>query len=436
MPWLAAALATVLTLALALSACGSSSDSGGGASANASGGNSTTSSSDSATTGGGDASGVKVPEVSDADFQKTTQLAYGKALAPSDFPDVAVDAYKIASQPATPAEIDKVNACVKAASCDTGSGGELTLGLLEPAGGENTWRKLWRAVATMQAIRTPQIGKILYASGEQDLTKTLAAYRSLITQKANLIMGNMDFGDALLPLTKQAASQGILVAPTSQTIPSATGNGDIALDVASNLCQYGTDLATLAVKGKTSGTIALYTGAAGNPFGGAWEPCAERVVKQAGLELQKGNTNWTPQGETQAASALVASGKDIASVVYDYLPTNFFQKYVTLDRQPPTQAGGSASFATIPLIEQLEKKWPAWQFYQAPSQLTYASVGVTALVEKKLGADVPVHVVMPQPVVSTKEYLPYYEANRSLPATMEFGTLLPPEVAQTALAGS
>jgi ABC-type sugar transport system substrate-binding protein len=213
----------------------------------------------------------------------------------------------------------------------------------------------------------------------------------------------------------------------------ATGNGDIAADVTTDLCGYGTTLGNLATKGKTSGKVAMYTGTPGNPFGGTWAPCAEKAIKAAGLTSTLGNTNWTPQGEAQAAAALSANPGDTVSTVYDYLPDGFFQKYLSLNKQPPTQVGGSAAYSTVELYDKLKAKYPDFTFNVSESQLFFPSIAVTAALEKKLGGDVPLHVVPPQTVLSMSNYLPYFKANPDLPAAAQFSTMLPPEVIKTVL---
>ena len=159
--------------------------------------------------------------------------------------------------------------------------------------------------------------------------------------------GTFDQGNALLPTTKLAAAAGILVVPFSNVMDKATGKGDIAADVTTNLCDYGNTLGKLAVTGHTSGKVSMYTGTPGNPFGGTWGPCAQKTIKAAGLTSSLNNTNWTPQGEAQAAAALSANPGGTVATVYDYLPDGFFQKFLSLGKEPPTQVGGSAAVRPI-----------------------------------------------------------------------------------------
>jgi hypothetical protein len=210
----------------------------------------------------------------------------------------------------------------------------------------------------------------------------------------------------------------------------ATGKGDIAADVTTNLCGYGNTLGQLASKGHTTGKVSMYTGTPGNPFGGTWGPCAAKTIKAAGLTSSLNNTNWTPQGEAQAAAALSANPGNTVATVYDYLPDGFFQKYLSLGKEPPTQVGGSAAYSTVALYQKLKAKYPNFTFAVAESQLFFPRIAVTAALEKKLGGNVPLHVVPPQTVVTMDNYMPYYQG---LPAAAQFSTLLSPALLKTTL---
>jgi ABC-type sugar transport system substrate-binding protein len=419
--------------ALAVAACGSSNNSSSSSTPASSSPASTT------TTAGGAASGTKfglaVPQVSAADLQATIQKAFGLSVPASQLPDVAVDAFKFASEPVTPAQSALVKQCLKASSCDTGVSGGITIADLEANGAVNPFRQVLRAIVDLQAIRTGKVSKIVYSDARGDVKAFLTNYRNLITQKVNVITGTFDFGPSMLPLTRVASKAGILVVPVSTTIPNVTGKGDVAFDVKTDLCQYGTDLGTKAALGNTSGTVALFTGTPGNNFGAEWEPCAEKVLKAAGLTVTKGNTNWSPQGETQAAASLASVGQNVKAVVYDYLPNSFFTKYLALGKTPPTQVGGNAAFGTVPLWKKIRAKAPNYQFYVAPSQLAYSYVSVVGALEKIGGrTDIPLHVTLPNPLVPLTAYLPQY--NPKLPASMEFGSLLPDDIAAVATGGT
>jgi ABC-type sugar transport system substrate-binding protein len=420
-------LVAIMAAAL-LAACGSSN----GSKSNAA---DAKPSSGTATTSGTDAGAAKLPvaKLSDADLAKTINLAFGEDITPSTFDPVTTDALNVAGTTPTPAIEALAAKCVKETTCDTGHG-TIKVGILDPSATQNPWHAQARAVATAQALMYPEVKSITFADGQNDdLAKTIAAYKGLISQHVDIITGTFDQGNALLPTTKLAAAAGILVVPFSNVMDKATGKGDIAADVTTDLCAYGDTLGKLATNGHTSGKVSMYTGTPGNPFGGTWGPCAAKTIKAAGLTSSLNNTNWTPQGEAQAAAALSANPGGTVATVYDYLPDGFFQKFLSLGKQPPTQVGGSAAYSTVALYQKLKAKYPTFTFSVAASQLFFPRIAVTAAIEKKLGQDVPLHIVPPQTVVTMDNYMPYYKANPGLPAAAQFSTLLSPALLKTTL---
>lgn len=383
------------------------------------------------------ASGTILPvkPLSPSKMASTILEAFGGKFSASKLQPIIRDALNVAGTPATPAEVALAAKCIKETTCNTGHG-NLKIGIFDPSGTSNPWRAQARTVITLQALRYPQVKTIVWADGGNDnLTTTQAAYRGLISQKVNVIIGNMDQGNILLPITRQAARAGIIVIPYSNVIPAATGHGDIAADVTADLCGYGTTLGKDAVAGKTSGTVAIFTGTPGNPFGGTWEPCTEKAVKAAGLSYTLGNTNWTPQGEAQAAAALAANPGNTVSEVYDYLPDGFFQSWLSVGKEPPTQVGGSAAYSTVALYQKIVAKYPNFKYYVSESELFFPAIAATMGIEKALGAKVPLHILAPQTVVSLSTYLPYYKAHPGLPAAAQFSTMLPDSLLKATLGG-
>jgi ABC-type sugar transport system substrate-binding protein len=417
----------ILAATVAVAACGSSSNS---TSTSAPASSTTTSSNQSSTSGA--TYGLNIPNVSNATLEKTIQESLGVAVPASQFPAVVSDAWKMASEPVTAAQAAVVEKCLKVTVCQTGVKGGTTIADLDDNGTVNPARLILRATIDLQAVRSGKVSTLIFNDANGSLQTFLSDYRSLISQKVPIIMGAFDFGASMLSLTRQASAAGILVVPISNLIPNATGHGDIAFDVGANLCGYGKDLAQKATLGQTSGTVALYTGPPGNSFGGAWQACAKPIIQKAGMQIFSGNTNWSAQGEVQAAAALAASGKDVKSIVYDYNPDNFFRKFLQLNKEPPTEVGGSAAFSTVPLWQQLRKKYAGYKYYVAPSQSAYPYIAVTGALEKLGGNNnIPVHIVLPNPLVNMTAYLNQYTT--SLPATMAFGTLLPNNIAAAAL---
>lgn len=417
--WRLVALALVTALcALALGACGSDDDNGASTS-----GGSATSTTETTTSA--------APEVTDEQLQAFLDEAFGGGVTPDDLPPIAVEAFRVAAQPITDEERELLERCLRESPCDTGRG-TLSVADMETIGAI-PYRQIERAVYTLAAIRNPDVRKIYYTDAGGDVQKVLSNFRSLISQRVDVITGIFDFGASMLPLTKQAAAAGIAVVPNQQVMPKSTGDGDVATDVTIDTCAYGAELGRVATQSKERGTVAIYTGTPGNPFGAGWQPCAKRAVEEAGWTITvDGTTNWTPQGEQQAAAALAAKGELPDAIIYDYTPDAMAQKLLSLGKTPPTQVGGSLSFGYFRIWQDAARRGHAYDAYIAASELPFGFVSVYAGIQAKKGEDVPKRIVLPQPVVPLGDYEDKFDP--SLPAGTNFNSGLPSDVIKMALA--
>ena len=101
--------------------------------------------------------------------------------------------------------------CWKANTCSTGTGGKLTVAYIEQFG-ENVYRQMSHMEFILQALTYPQIGKIIYKSAHSDLNQGIADFKAAIAQKVSAIVTYPDYGDAMLPVMKEATDAGIPVA--------------------------------------------------------------------------------------------------------------------------------------------------------------------------------------------------------------------------------
>ena len=91
-----------------------------------------------------------------------------------------------------------------------------------------------------------------------------------------------------------------------------------------------------------TGNVAFFTGTPGNPQGAGWETCAQSwFAKNApGIAVvDKSNTSWTGPGTVSATSALIATGKTINAILYDYAnqTVNIVQTYQHAKLNVPDQ---------------------------------------------------------------------------------------------------
>ena len=101
--------------------------------------------------------------------------------------------------------------CWKNNGCNTGTGGKLTVAYIEQFG-ENVYRQMSKMEFILQALTYKDVGRIIYKSAHSDLNQGIADFKAAIAQKVSLIVSYPDFGDAMLPVMKEATDAGIPVA--------------------------------------------------------------------------------------------------------------------------------------------------------------------------------------------------------------------------------
>src|SRR6266545_4454634 len=146
-----------------------------------------------------------------------------------------------AGVPFTGAKLALALKCWKNNVCDTGTGGKVTVALADGFG-ENVWREVTHMEFVLQALTYPQIGKIIYTSGQGNTQKAISDFRSLIAQKVDVIIGFPDAGPAMLPSYREATKRGITVVPYTSTPGGAPGK-DFTSFVSEDLCQLGKNFA-------------------------------------------------------------------------------------------------------------------------------------------------------------------------------------------------
>jgi ABC-type sugar transport system substrate-binding protein len=341
----------------------------------------------------------------------------------SQFSQTAVNSFAVAEQQLTPAQQGLLFHCMSVQTCDTGHG-TLVIGLAE-TNGVNGLRRMWRLEATAQAVATPQVRKVIYLDAHNDLPTFLSNFKSLVSQRVNMIIGAFDFGAAVLPVAKQAMRQGINVI-SLEAIPKAKAGVDYAVQVGVvDECQTWAQEAQTAVQqlghNKKYG---LYTGPAGNPYFKVWQPCATNVLNAAGwTQVVTGNTGWTPQGEQQAGTALIASGKNPDAIFYDYNSEDLIQPFLDAHKTPPAVFGQSSDAALWKLYQTATAAGSKLTIYvQATAGSWTMRTAVTAGVEKATGQNVPSDISYPFVLTSLSNlignYNPAYPAQTPMPPSV------------------
>jgi ribose transport system substrate-binding protein len=285
--------------------------------------------------------------------------------------------------------------CWRNNGCTTGTGGRLTVAYLEQFG-ENVYRQMSKMEFILQALTYKEVGRIIYSSARVDFNKAFADWRAAIAQGVDLIVTYPDFGDAMIPVMKQAHDAGIPVATYAWGYVSDPGKNYLTV-VGEDTCALGKTYAYVMNNQVKSGDIAFLGGFPGNPLSEGWQKCEEPALRSAVDVVAKEPTNWDPSRVQQVVAGILAKNPDIKGWSYEY--------------GLGMAQGGYAAYraAGIPfntvltlrtddvgmgcLFNQLRN--PRLQMYYYTSGNTQIRVAFTAGMMKLKGARIPPKIVFP-----------------------------------------
>src|SRR5438094_2621388 len=180
--------------------------------------------------------------------------------------------------------------CWKNNGCSTGTGGKLTVAYVEGFG-ENVYRQVSKMEFILQALTYPQIGKIIYTSAHSDLNQALTDFRAAISQHVSAIVTYPDFGDAMLPVFKEATKAGIPVSTYAWGFVSGPGTNYTTV-VGEDTCKLGKAFAQVMNTQVKSGDIGFLGGFPGNPLSLGWQKCEQPALNPNIHVVANEPTNW------------------------------------------------------------------------------------------------------------------------------------------------
>jgi ABC-type sugar transport system substrate-binding protein len=323
-----------------------------------------------------------------------------------------------AATPWTDAMQVKLVECLQSNICERGQG---TLTVAFPNDNSNPWRQLFRAEFTAQAIQSGVVSKIIYSLGP-DIASWLANFRSLIAQRPDVIVIDSIYGPAITSAVKQAKSAGITVISVETPLPASV-TSIVDVEATSDLCRMYTDAArqTVALVGKPA-TYGLYTGVPGNTSAANWQPCLTKGLESAGwTKAIEGFTQWTPQGMTQAANSLYASGANPTAIAYDYTLEYFAAPYLKDGKTPPILISDAVNSAFLKQAKDAQADGLRVTGLIGNARSWYGRIGLTAGLMVKEGQQVDKHVDVPYPTAKVADVLstfdPAMPANAPVPTT-------------------
>jgi ribose transport system substrate-binding protein len=406
-----AGLATAGLIAVTLAACSSSGGSSGS----------------SGSTGSSSGSKYAATPVTLTQAEETAIL--GKAflttsIGPSSLNPVILQGLEEAGRNYTAAQVSTAWACQSQTTCKIGNGSQ-TLAILDGDGG-NLWRQITRAAITMEAFAYPNIGHVIYLQAGGNLQTMQADLKSLIARRVTGIVTYDDFGAAMTAAYQQATSEGIPVVAYGGT-PGSGAVSAVVSQVQSSFCSDGDQMAQTTnqmLGGK--GNVAFFTGTPGNPQGAGWQSCAESwFAKNApGIKVvDKSNTSWTGPGTVSATSALIATGKTVNAILYDYAnqTVNIVQTYQHAKLKVPDQVTWTSDNQLLQLWEQGQSSSDPWKLAYCSSINFEGNIALAALMNHLAGKSVSTQLIFPLPFVQAKSG--DYESSQ--PADAPGPTLLP-----------
>ena len=230
-------------------------------------------------------------------------------------PQIALAAFYRAGLPVDQKMQDLAVKCWKELVCDTGTGGKVTVALVDGFG-ENFWRQMTHMEFVLQALTYPEIGKIIYTTAHSDTQKSISDLRSLIAQHVDIIVGFPDAGEALLPTVREATKQGVIFITHSYGKIGEPGK-DYPTFVAEDVCKLGQLFGETLNKEVGSGKVAFLGGTPGNPLSAYWQSCEKPVLNSNLTLVGTADTSWTQQGTLEAVSGLISSNPDIKGYSYE-----------------------------------------------------------------------------------------------------------------------
>ena len=339
-------------------------------------------------------SGGGYGEVYQASKATLAKTLFSASLLPANTmaKNIALAAYGRADKPVN---YNLALKCWKNNGCSTGTGGKLTVAYVEGFG-ENTYRQVSKMEFILQALTYPQIGKIIYSSAHSDLTQALTNFRAAISQHVSAIVTYPDFGDAMLPVFKEAQKAGIPVSTYAWGYVTGPGTNYTTV-VGEDTCKLGKAFAQVMNTQIGSGDIAFMGGFPGNPLSASWQKCEQAALNPSIKVVANQPTNWDPSKVQGVVAGILAQDPNVKGWSYEdaeFMSEGGYAAY---------QAAGLPYNAVLTLRTDEtamgclydKLKNPNLKVYYYTAGNSQIRVALTADMMKLAGAKIPPEIVFP-----------------------------------------
>jgi len=301
----------------------------------------------------------------------------------------------LAGMARVPAQVnqDKAMECWKKNTCETGTGGKLTVGLADGFGG-NVARQIFKMEFILQALTYKDIGKIVYTDANLDTQKAISDMRSMVAQGVNVIVSYPDAGKALLPAYRQATQRKIPVALWSNANIGEPGT-DYLTYSGQDICSLGKSYADIMNKQlPDGGEIAFLGGTPGNTQSPAWQKCEKEGLNPNIKVVATADTNWTRQGALQAMSGILSKYPDLKGFSYDYGDATVGAMRAFKAANKPLNVVATIQSDDNPLLCAWKKENnPEFKVWVQSALFTQGRTALTASMMKQQGAPVPSEII-------------------------------------------
>lgn len=394
----------LVVLALVAAACGGDDDDAGDTTTTAAEESPTTTAADAeptTTAASGDGALAEYGESTDAD-----PALVEKALGPvGEVPDIVLASIARADQDPDDAIVAKALECWNAVECDTGTGGELIMGVAD-GGRLNVWRQVTHMEAILQALTYPEIGKIISRDAQWNQDPAVAAgdIRFLIESDVDFIIGYPDQGVAIADAILEAEAAGIPYIPYSAGwvgLPGQDGalvpGEDYLTIVGEDLCELGQSFAEIINTEIEAGSVGIMGGTPGNALSAGWQQCQLEAMK-GGIEvLGPADTFWANDVALQVVNGWLSTEPDIAGYSYEYADG----LYTALDAYETLGVELDDLVVTLRTDEQtlfcdwVERANPNYRIWFSAGGNFQSRIAVTAGMLNQQGAPIDAEIVVP-----------------------------------------
>jgi ribose transport system substrate-binding protein len=287
--------------------------------------------------------------------------------------------------------------CWKNNTCNTGTGGKLTVAYIEQFG-ENVYRQMSHMEFILQALTYPQVGRIIYKSAHSDLNQGIADFKAAIAQKVSLIVTYPDYGDAMLPVMKEATDAGIPVATYAWGYVTGPGKNYLTV-VGEYTCNLGKAFAAAMNAQVKSGDIAFMGGFPGNPLSEGWQKCEKPALNSNIDVVATEPTNWDPSKVQSVVAGILAAHPNVKGWSYEYgggMALGAVAAYKAAGKPfNPVMTLRTDDVRMGCMYNDLKKTNPGLKMYYYSSGNTQIRVAFTAAMMKLKGARIPPTIVFP-----------------------------------------